>query len=57
MSHTLKAVDKVELACKWSPSPQGPLSRLLWTCEGPKCPKMASKWAHLTRLCTPNGVG
>ena len=25
--------------------------------EGPKCPKMGSKWAHFTRLCTPNGLG
>ena len=56
MSHTLKAVDKVCISLQ-SPSPQGPLSRLSWTCEGPKCPKMGSKWAHFTRLCTPNGVG
>ena len=40
MFHTLMALDKVESACKWTPSPRGPLSRLFWTFEGPKFPKM-----------------
>ena len=31
--------------------------KTFWTSEGPKCPKMGSKWAHFTRLCTPNGLG
>ena len=34
-----------------------PTFKALWTCEGPKCPKMGSKWAHFTRWCTPNGLG
>ena len=47
MIHTLMALDKVKR----------PTFKAFWTSEGPKCPKMGSKWAHFTRLCTPNGLG
>ena len=53
MSRTLKAVDRVESACKRSPSPQGPLSRLFWTSEGPKCPQNGLKMGSFHPLVHP----
>ena len=34
-----------------------PTFKAFWTSGVPKCLKMGSKWAHFTRLCTPNGLG
>ena len=33
-----------------------PTFKGFWTFEGLECPKMDSKWAHFTLLCTPNGL-
>ena len=54
MIHTLMALDKVKSAFQVNPRPT---FKAFGTFEGPKCPKMGSKWAHFTRLCTPNGLG
>ena len=54
MIHTLMALDKI---LQVNPITRRPTFKALWTSEGPKCPKMGSKWAHFTRLCTPNGLG
>ena len=59
MIHTLMALDKVKSACKSTPSPQGPLSRLLLHFWGAKMPpnglKMGSfhpfvhpKWSRMS---------
>ena len=56
MIHTLMALDKVKLACQVNPITTRPTFKAFWTSKGPKCPKMGSKWAHFTRLCTPNGL-
>ena len=53
MSHTLKPVDRVESACKRSPLPQGPLSRLFWTSEGPKIPQNGLKMGSFHPLVHP----
>ena len=37
--------------------PRGPRSRLFGLLRGQNAPKMGSKWAYFTRLCTPNGLG
>ena len=57
MIHTLMALDKVKSACKVNPITMRPTFKAFWTSEGPKCPKMGSKWAHFTRWCIPNGLG
>ena len=54
MIHTLMALDKV---LQVNPITTRPTFKAFWTSEGPKCPKMGSKWAHFTHLCTPNGLG
>ena len=54
MIHTLMALDKI---LQVNSITRRPTFKALWTSEGPKCPKMGSKWAHFTRLCTPNGLG
>ena len=54
MIHTLMALDKI---LQVNPITRRPTFKALWTSEGPKCPKIGSKWAHFTRLCTPNGLG
>ena len=56
MIYTLMALDKVKSACKLNPITTRPTFKAFWTSEGPKCPKVGSKWAHFTRLCTPNGL-
>ena len=56
MIHTLMALHQVQSACN-EPLTTRPTFKAFWTSEGPKCPKMGSKWAHFTRLCTPNGLG
>ena len=59
MIHTLMALDKVkcEISLQVNPFTTRPTFKAFWTSEGPKYPKMGSKWAHFTRLCTPNGLG
>ena len=57
MIHTLMALDKVKSSLQVNLIAMRPTFKALWTSEGPKCPKMGSKWAHFTRLCTPNGLG
>ena len=56
MIHTLMALHKVKSACQ-PHHHEAHFQGFCWTSEGPKCPKMGSKWAHFTRLCTPYGVG
>ena len=56
MIHTLMALDKVKSASKNRITTR-PTFKAFWTSEGPKCPKMGSRWAHFTRWCTPNGLG
>ena len=34
-----------------------PRSHYFTNCTVQNAPKMGSKWAHFTRLCTPNGLG
>ena len=46
-----------EISLHVNPITTRPTFKAFWTSEGPKCPKMGSKWAHFTRLCTPNGLG
>ena len=57
MIHALMALDKVKCISQVSPITTRPTFKAFWTSKGPKCPKMGSKWAHFTRLCTPNGLG
>ena len=46
-----------EISLQVNPITTRPAFKAFWTFEGPKYPKMGSKWAHFTRLCTPNGLG
>ena len=55
MIHTLISLDKVKSACKGIITTR-PTFKVFWTCQGPGL-KMGSQWAHVTRLCTPNGIG
>ena len=61
MMHTLMALDggprQSEISPQVIPITTRPIFKAFWTCEGPKCPKMGSKWVHFTRLCTRNGLG
>ena len=52
MIHTLLALDKVETACRWTPSPRGPLSRFFGLVRGQNAPK----WAQNGLICEPQMV-
>ena len=49
MIHTLMALDKVLQVNRITTRPT---FKALWTSEGPMFPKMGSKRAHFTSLCT-----
>ena len=56
MIHTLMALDKI---LQVNPITRRPTFKALWTSEGPKCPKMGSKWAQnglISPVCAPQMV-
>ena len=55
MIHTLMALDKVKSACTITTRPT--FKAFVGLLRGQNAPKIGSKCAHFTCLCTPNGLG
>ena len=55
MIHTLMALDKLKSACKSTPSPQGPLSRLFGLLRGQNAPKWSQNGLN-SPVCAPQMV-
>ena len=57
MSHTFKAVDRVEWLASAPLHHKAQFQGFFGLLGGQNALKMGSKWAHFTRWCTPNGLG
>ena len=58
MSHTLKAVDRVESSLQVIAFTTRPAFKaFVGLLRGQNAPKMGTQWAHFTCWCTPNGLG